>query len=66
MHHEVPPGIDQLEAHPFDQQIQAHSFLQDNGIQHESWRPFAEGRRPLSKRGLQVSIASATDDPSLK
>src|SRR5437763_16364673 len=35
MHHEVPPAIDQVETHPFHQQVKTQAFLHDNGIQIE-------------------------------
>jgi 2,5-diketo-D-gluconate reductase A len=53
---EIVPAVNQIETHPFHQQIEAHTFLQENGIQHESWGPFAEGKNDLFKNELLTSI----------
>jgi 2,5-diketo-D-gluconate reductase A len=34
-------AVDQVETHPFHQQREAQVFLRDNGVQMESWGPFA-------------------------
>lgn len=56
MHHEVVPAVDQIETHPFHQQIETQKFLQENGIQIESWGPFAEGRNDIFQNALLRSI----------
>jgi 2,5-diketo-D-gluconate reductase A len=53
---EIVPAVNQIETHPFHQQIEAHKFLQENGIQHESWGPFAEGKNNLFQNELLTSI----------
>ena len=51
MQQEIKPAVDQIETHPFHQQHEANTFLRGNGIQHESWGPFAEGQaRHLHER----------------
>lgn len=52
----IVPAVNQIETHPFHQQIEAHKFLQENGIQHESWGPFAEGKNDLFKNELLAAI----------
>jgi diketogulonate reductase-like aldo/keto reductase len=52
----IVPAVNQIETHPFHQQIEAHKFLQENGIQHESWGPFAEGKNELFKNELLAAI----------
>ena len=47
VHNEVVPQVNQIETHPFCQQIETQRFLQENGVQIESWGPFAEGRNNL-------------------
>lgn len=37
MHHEVVPAVNQVETHPINQQIETQKFLQENGVQIESW-----------------------------
>jgi diketogulonate reductase-like aldo/keto reductase len=54
----VVPAVNQIETHPFNQQIEAQKFLQENGVQHESWGPFAEGKNDLFKNELLASIGS--------
>ena len=41
------PAVNQVETHPFNQQIDNQEFLINNGIQIQSWGPFAEGRNNL-------------------
>ena len=45
VHNKVVPAVNQVETHPFCQQVEAQKFLQENDIQIESWGPFAEGQR---------------------
>ena len=47
VHNEVVPAVNQIETHPFNQQIETQKFLQDNGVQIESWGPFAEGQHNI-------------------
>lgn len=58
LHNEVKPAVNQLETHPFFQQQEANSFLRQEGIQHEAWAPFAEGRNDLFRHPLLSSIAA--------
>lgn len=55
---EVVPAVNQIETHPFNQQIEAQKFLTVNKIQIESWGPFAEGRNNLFQNELLLGIAS--------
>ncbi len=56
IHNEVAPAINQIETHPFHQQIETQKFLKDNGVQIESWGPFAEGRNDIFKNEVLKSI----------
>lgn len=56
MHNEVPPAVNQIETHPFCQQIEAQKFLSENNIQIESWGPFAEGRNNLFTNEMLQAI----------
>ncbi|MDP4275277.1 MAG: aldo/keto reductase [Bacteroidota bacterium] len=53
----VIPAVNQIETHPFNQQIETQKFLKENNIQIESWGPFAEGKNNIFKNELLVSIA---------
>lgn len=41
------PAVNQIETHPFHQQINTQKFLQDNKVQIQSWGPFAEGKNNI-------------------
>jgi 2,5-diketo-D-gluconate reductase A len=56
VHHDVVPAVNQIETHPFHQQIETQTFLQENGVQIESWGPFAEGRNDIFGNALLRSI----------
>lgn len=57
VHNQVVPAVNQIETHPFNQQIEAQRFLQENGVQIESWGPFAEGKHNIFQNELLRSIA---------
>ncbi len=57
VHNEVVPAVDQIETHPFHQQVETQKFLTENNIQIESWGPFAEGKNNIFRNEVLVSIA---------
>lgn len=57
LHNEVRPAVNQLETHPFFQQQAANMFLQQEGIQHEAWAPFAEGQNDIFNHPVLKEIA---------
>lgn len=57
LHNEVVPAVNQIEIHPFNQQIETQKFLQENNVQIESWGPFAEGKNNIFQNELLLSIA---------
>jgi len=57
-HNKITPAVDQIEVNPFQQQIDAQRFLQDNSVQVEAWAPFAEGRNKIFQNELLLSIAA--------
>jgi 2,5-diketo-D-gluconate reductase A len=57
VHNEVVPAINQIETHPFNQQIETQKFLQENNVQIESWGPFAEGKNNIFENELLLSRA---------
>jgi len=57
VHNEVAPAVDQIETHPFHQQVETQKFLAENNIQIESWGPFAEGKNAIFGNDVLVSIA---------
>jgi len=58
IHNEVPPAVNQIETHPFNQQIESQRFLQTNQVQMESWGPFAEGKHNIFTNEVLRSIAT--------
>jgi diketogulonate reductase-like aldo/keto reductase len=55
---EVVPAINQVETHPFNQQIETQKFLDANNVQIESWGPFAEGRNNLFQNEQLLTVAA--------
>ena len=58
VHNEVAPAVNQIETHPFHQQIETQKFLQENNVQIESWGPFAEGKNNIFHNEVLLSIAA--------
>lgn len=56
VHNEVVPAVNQVETHPFHQQIAEQQFMVDNKVQIEAWGPFAEGKNDLFHNELLASI----------
>ncbi len=56
IHNEIVPAVNQIETHPFHQQIETQKFLQENKVQIESWGPFAEGKNNIFHNELLASI----------
>ncbi|MBJ9988893.1 aldo/keto reductase [Paenibacillus sp. S28] len=57
LHNEITPAVNQVETHPFCQQIESAQFMKDNHVQIESWGPFAEGRNNMFQNALLTTIA---------
>ncbi|MBB3113109.1 diketogulonate reductase-like aldo/keto reductase [Paenibacillus phyllosphaerae] len=57
IHNEIVPAVNQVETHPFNQQIENATFIKANNVQIESWAPFAEGKNDLFQNEVLVSIA---------
>jgi len=55
---EIVPAVNQIETHPFNQQIETQKFLTENNVQIESWGPFAEGKNKIFQNELLASIGS--------
>lgn len=57
VHNEIVPAVNQIETHPFNQQIDTQKFLEANKVQIESWGPFAEGKHNIFENAVLRSIA---------
>lgn len=53
----VKPMVNQVETHPFNQQVEAKKWMDKYGIQMEAWAPFGEGRGGLFENPVLVQIA---------
>lgn len=58
VHQEVVPAVNQIETHPFHQQVETQKFLKENNVQIESWGPFAEGKNNIFHNEILSSIAA--------
>lgn len=58
IHHEVVPAVNQIETHPFHQQVENQKFLVENSVQTEAWGPFAEGKNNIFQNELLLSLAA--------
>ncbi len=57
LHNKVAPAVNQVETHPFHQQVEAQRLFEDNNVQIEAWGPFAEGKNNIFQNALLRSIA---------
>lgn len=55
---DVKPMVNQVETHVFQQQRQAHEYMQKYGVQHMAWGPFAEGRNDFFSNPLLNEIGA--------
>ncbi|GGJ29766.1 aldo/keto reductase [Paenibacillus hunanensis] len=56
IHNKVVPAVNQIETHPFYQQTESAAFMRTQGVQHQSWSPFAEGRNDLFHNEVLMKI----------
>ncbi len=61
VHYDIAPAVDQIETHPFHQQIDTQAFLHEKGVQIESWGPFAEGKHSIFNNEVLRTIAEEHD-----
>ena len=55
---EVPPMVNQVELHPFFQQPDALSLMQEYEVQPEAWGPFAEGKHGIFTHPVLTEIGA--------
>ncbi len=53
----IKPMVNQIETHPFNQQIEAQKWLEKYGVQIEAWAPLAECRDNLLENPTLNEIA---------
>jgi 2,5-diketo-D-gluconate reductase A len=52
----ITPMVNQIEIHPFNQQVEAIKIMQEYKVQPEGWAPFAEGRQNLFTNEILTEI----------
>ncbi len=57
VHNDIVPAVNQIETHPFYQQTESAAFMKEQGVQHQSWAPFAEGLNNMFGNEVLASIA---------
>ena len=50
--------MNQVETHPFNQQIEENEIMKEYGVQIESWGPFAEGKNEIFKNEVISEIGN--------
>lgn len=56
-YNDIIPAVNQVETHVFQQQKKAHEIMKKYGVSHESWGPFAEGRKDFFANPVLNDIA---------
>jgi 2,5-diketo-D-gluconate reductase A len=59
VNNEIVPAVNQIETHPFKQNEEYHELLIKEGVQIESWGPFAEGKNGLFTNEVLTKIGDA-------
>lgn len=57
----IRPMVNQVETHPYNQQIKAKAYMDKYNVQIESWGPFGEGRDGLFEEPVLAEIAEKYD-----
>ncbi len=53
----IKPMVNQMEVHPFNQQVQLKEWADKYDIRLEAWAPFGEGRNGLFENGVLQKIS---------
>ena len=56
LNNEITPAVNQIETNPFHQNVAYQELLRSEGVQIESWGPFAEGRNDLFSNPTLTAI----------
>jgi diketogulonate reductase-like aldo/keto reductase len=56
LNNEITPAVNQVETNPFHQNVDYQALLRSEGVQLESWGPFAEGRNDLFSNPILAAI----------
>ena len=53
---EITPAVNQVDTNVFNQQWESQKFMNEQGIVHEAWAPFAEGQNGVFKNPVLQAI----------
>jgi 2,5-diketo-D-gluconate reductase A len=53
------PMVNQIETHPFHQQVEARAIMEEFGLVHEGWAPLAEGHHDIFTNEVLGNIAES-------
>jgi len=56
LNNEIVPAVNQVETHPYFQRTKDQELMQANGVQIESWGPFAEGKNDFFNNPILTEI----------
>ncbi len=59
INNEIVPAVNQIETHPFRQNVDYQQLMKGEGVQIESWGPFAEGKNGLFTNEVLSAIGDA-------
>lgn len=59
INNEVVPAVNQIETNPFNQNTNYQELMKGEGVQLESWGPFAEGKNNLFTNPVLAGIGEA-------
>ncbi|MFE4948912.1 aldo/keto reductase [Leifsonia sp. NPDC056665] len=59
INNEIVPAVNQIETHPFRQNVDYQDLMKGEGVQIESWGPFAEGKNGLFTNEVLAAIGDA-------
>ena len=54
----IRPMVNQVEAHSFNQQVEAKKWMDKYGVQIEAWAPFGEGRGDMFQNPVLNKIGA--------
>lgn len=61
LHNEITPTVNQVETHPFFQQIENAGVMKEYSVQIESWGPLAQGKNNIFQNETLVSLSEKHD-----
>ena len=60
-YNEIVPAVNQVEIHPFHQQVEAIEVMKKYGVQPQAWAPFAQGKNDLFTNPTLTEIGAKYD-----